>query len=70
MVRYAGLKDASDKLMQISGNQSPLLELFALASQNTAVDDPDVANAVPAGADRGAARQPRTASFGRRTRTT
>jgi type VI secretion system protein ImpL len=44
VARYAGLKDASDKLMQISGNQSPLLELFALASQNTAVDDPNVAN--------------------------
>jgi type VI secretion system protein ImpL len=44
VARYAGLKDASDKLMQISGNQSPLLELFALASQNTAVDDPSVAN--------------------------
>ncbi|HWC97725.1 MAG TPA: ImcF-related family protein [Candidatus Sulfopaludibacter sp.] len=43
VVRYAGLKDASDKLMQISGNQSPLLELMALASQNTAVDDPAVA---------------------------
>ena len=44
VARYAGLKDASDKLMQISGNQSPLLELFALASQNTAVDDPTVGN--------------------------
>ena len=53
--RYAGLKDASQKLTQLSGNQSPLLELFALASQNTAVDDPDVADVVPAGADRGPA---------------
>ena len=44
VARFAGLKDASDKLMQISGNQSPLLELFALASQNTAVDDPNVAD--------------------------
>jgi type VI secretion system protein ImpL len=44
VARYAGLKDASDKLMQISGNQSPLLELFALASQNTLVDDPNVAH--------------------------
>jgi type VI secretion system protein ImpL len=43
VVRYAGLADASHKLMQLSGNQSPLLELFALASQNTAVDDPNVA---------------------------
>jgi type VI secretion system protein ImpL len=43
VVRYASLKDASDKLLQLSGNQSALLELFALASQNTAVDDPNVA---------------------------
>src|ERR1019366_8913698 len=38
--RYAGLKDATTKLAQLSGNQSPLLELFALASTNTAVDEP------------------------------
>ncbi len=44
VVRYAGLADASRKLIQLSGNQSPLLELLALASQNTAVDDPDVAS--------------------------
>ena len=44
VVRYAGLADASNKLMKLSGNQSPLLELLALASQNTAVDDPDVAS--------------------------
>jgi type VI secretion system protein ImpL len=43
VVRYAGLADASQKLMKLSGNRSPLLELFALASQNTAVDDPAVA---------------------------
>ena len=43
VVRYAGLKDATTKLAQLSGNQSPLLELFALASTNTAVDDPAVA---------------------------
>jgi type VI secretion system protein ImpL len=42
VVRYTGLKDASQKLMQLSGNQSPLLELLALASQNTAVDDATV----------------------------
>ncbi|SPE36531.1 ImcF domain protein [Candidatus Sulfopaludibacter sp. SbA3] len=42
VVRYAGLKDASQKLTQLSGNQSPLLELMALASQNTAVDDATV----------------------------
>ncbi len=43
VLRYAGLKDASQKLMQLSGNQSPLLELMALASQNTAVDDANTA---------------------------
>ncbi len=43
VVRYASLTDASQKLIQLSGNQSPLLELFALASLHTAVDDPDVA---------------------------
>ena len=45
VVRYAGLADAAQKLLRLSGNQSPLLELFALASQNTAVDDPAVASA-------------------------
>ena len=45
VVRYASLADASQKLMQLSGNQSPLLELLALASQNTAVDDPEVTSA-------------------------
>ena len=45
VVRYASLADASQKLTQLSGNQSPLLELFALASNNTAVDDPGVASA-------------------------
>ncbi len=44
VVRYANLKDASQKLTQLSGNQSFLLMLLALASQNTAVDDPNVAN--------------------------
>jgi type VI secretion system protein ImpL len=44
VVRYAGLKDASDKLRTLAGNQSPLLELFALASRNTDVDDPTVKN--------------------------
>jgi type VI secretion system protein ImpL len=44
VVRYAGLKDASAKLTTLSGNQSPLLELFALASTNTAVDEPSMAD--------------------------
>ena len=43
VVPYANLKDAADKLMLISGNQSPLLALFSVASRNTAVDEPAVA---------------------------
>jgi len=39
VARYASLKDAAEKLTQLSGNQSPLLELFSLASTNTDVDD-------------------------------
>jgi type VI secretion system protein ImpL len=45
VVPYAGIPDASKKLGVTSGNQSPLLELFWLASVNTQVDAPDVANA-------------------------
>jgi type VI secretion system protein ImpL len=45
VVRYASLPDAAKKLGVLSGNQSPLLALFWLASQNTAVDLADVANA-------------------------
>lgn len=44
VVKYAGLPDASKKLAKLSGNESPLLALFWLASQNTAVDVPEVAN--------------------------
>ncbi len=39
---FAGLSDAARKLRQLSGNQSPLLQLFALASRNTAVDTVNV----------------------------
>jgi type VI secretion system protein ImpL len=39
VLRYASLKDAADKLKTLSGNTSPLLELIALASRNTDVDD-------------------------------
>jgi len=42
VARYTGLSDASQKLTQLSGNQSPLLELFSLASTNTNVDDQTV----------------------------
>src|SRR5579864_3823532 len=44
VLRYAGLKDAAIKLKALSGPQSPLLELFALVSQNTAVGVPAVDN--------------------------
>ncbi len=39
VVPYASLNDAAEKLKLLSDNQSPLLELFALGSQNTAVAD-------------------------------
>lgn len=45
VARYASLKDAAVKLNALSGNQSPLLALFWLCTQNTAVDDPAVATA-------------------------
>lgn len=45
VVRYNGLPDASQKLLKLSGNQSPLLALFCVAAQNTAVDQPDVVKA-------------------------
>lgn len=44
LVRYGSLRDASRKLNVLSSNQSTLLALFSLASQNTAVDVPDVAS--------------------------
>jgi type VI secretion system protein ImpL len=43
VVKYAGLQDAVQKLTVTSGPQSPLLALFCLASQHTAVDDPAIA---------------------------
>jgi type VI secretion system protein ImpL len=43
VMRYGSLGDAAKALNALSGNQSPLLALFWLASQNTAVDVPEVA---------------------------
>ena len=43
VTRYGGIKDAAAKLAVLSGNQSPLLALFSIASQNTAVALGDVA---------------------------
>jgi type VI secretion system protein ImpL len=48
VVRYGGLKDAAKKLNTLSGSQTPLLALFWLATQNTAVDSPKVAEAFDA----------------------
>ncbi len=45
VVRYGGLGDAAQKLLKLSGNQSPLLALFCVAAQNTSVDQPDVVKA-------------------------
>jgi type VI secretion system protein ImpL len=45
---YQSLPDAADKLGVISSNQSPLLALFCLVSQNTNVDQPDLKNAFQA----------------------
>ena len=42
VTRYGGVKDAAAKLAVLSGNQSPLLALFSVASQNTSVALPDV----------------------------
>jgi len=42
VVRYAGIADAAKKLNLLAGNQSPILALFWLASQNTAVDEPRI----------------------------
>jgi type VI secretion system protein ImpL len=41
VLRYAGLKDAAQKLKQHASNVAPLLELSSQASQNTAGDDPN-----------------------------
>jgi type VI secretion system protein ImpL len=43
VVRYRGLPDAAQKLTKLSGNPSALLQALCVASTNTAVDSPDVA---------------------------
>ena len=48
VVSYGGLADAAQKLLKLSGNQSPLLALLCVAAQNTAVGQPDVTNAFQA----------------------
>jgi type VI secretion system protein ImpL len=48
VVRYGNLTDAAKKLNVLSGAQTPLLALFWVASQNTAVDSPKVTEAFDA----------------------
>lgn len=45
IVGYGSLKDANVKLQALSGNNSPLLQLFRVAQKNTNVDIPNMANA-------------------------
>ena len=40
--RYSSVRDAAQKLAAFSGNQSPLLALFSIASQNTDIGVPEV----------------------------
>ncbi len=42
VAEFRGLSDAARKLRQLSGNESPLLQLFALASANTGADSATV----------------------------
>ena len=44
VTRYNSVRDASQKLTVLSGNQSPLLSLFSLASRNTSVAAPEIAS--------------------------
>jgi type VI secretion system protein ImpL len=46
IVRYGSVKDASSKLGQLAGNQSPLLSLLAIASQNTNMDSAGISAAM------------------------
>jgi len=49
VVRPASYQDEAAKLASLSGNRSPLLMVLCEASQNTAIDSPDIAKAfVPA----------------------
>lgn len=48
VVRYGSLRDAANKLNKTSSNQSPLLALFWLASNNTNVDSQKVKDAFDA----------------------
>ena len=45
VVRYGGVKDAASKLSKLSSNQTPLLAMFCVASQNTGVDSEPIKTA-------------------------
>ena len=45
VVGYTGAADASQKLLKMTSNDTPLLALFCTAAQNVAVDQPDVKKA-------------------------
>jgi type VI secretion system protein ImpL len=44
IAKFANVKDAADKLGLLSNNQSPLLKVLCLASENTTLDDKGVAD--------------------------
>lgn len=48
VIHPVSLGSASQELQKLSGDQSPLLALFCVAAQNTAIDQPDVAKAFQA----------------------
>jgi type VI secretion system protein ImpL len=45
VLRYSTLRDAATKLSVFASNSSPLLALFSVVSQNTAVEDQSIADA-------------------------
>jgi type VI secretion system protein ImpL len=45
VAHYGGLKDAAAKLNMLSSNQSPLLQLFCMVSQNTGVENVQIKDA-------------------------
>ena len=46
LARYGGVRDAANKLTQIAGNQSPVLKLLAIASDNTNLDTAGIGKAM------------------------
>jgi len=48
VLRFAGVSDATNKLRLLSGNRSPLMQLFWVAALNTKIDLPDSGRAFDA----------------------